>query len=160
MPKTNAQAQEIGNTIRQLRLEGGYDSRSSFIGTKSLKGKLTQEGLRKIESGERVPKMETLHRLTHALGASPEVVKKLEHLALEKSIERATRRAGNVSVQFAIDGQMLDVSALPTKKQTEDFVRKTVDDLIEVTKRLGMDGPDDEKYFRQRARAVLLRNLT
>jgi transcriptional regulator with XRE-family HTH domain len=157
MTKNNAV--EIGETIKKMRIDKGYESRSSFVESRTLKNKITQEGLRKIEAGERVPKIDTLRRLTKALGASSRVVKQLERLALEKHVERATRRAGNVDVKFSIEGKSVEVTTLPTKKRTEDFVRRTVDDLIEIGNRLGITDGQDEKYFRQHARNILLRNL-
>lgn len=154
-----AQATQIGDTIRKLRLDGGYTSRASLVDSRPLKGKITQEGLRKIEAGERVPRLETLHRLTTALGASPSTVKRLETLALRTSIERATRRAGNVKVHFSIQGKPMDVESLPPKRKTEAFVRKTVSDLIEVAERLGLIADEDDEYFRQHARHIILKNL-
>lgn len=155
-----AQSVRIGETIRKLRVDGGFKSRASLVGSRPLKGKITQEGLRKIEAGERVPKLETLRRLTKALGASETTTKMLEDLALRKSIERVTRRVGNVKVRFSINGRPMDIERLPPKKKTEAFVRKSVSELMEVANTLGLLMEQDEEFFRLRARSILIENLS
>jgi predicted transcriptional regulator len=149
---------EIGKTIREARLNKGYESRASLVGTKKLAGKITQEGLRKIEAGERVPRLENLRMIAEALGLKEKAIKSLEQMALRANVERAVKRSGNANVMVAIQGKPLRIAQLPPKRKTEAFVRGAVTELLDVVKKYGV-GAADEEHFRQHARAILLRRL-
>jgi transcriptional regulator with XRE-family HTH domain len=153
------QAKIIGDAIMEARLANGYRSRASLVDTKKLKSKITQEGLRKIEHGQRVPKLENLRLLAETLGISQRKIRELEKLALEANIQRATRRAGNATVSFEIEGKPIKLFALPPKRKTEAFVRRTVDELVRVVNRYGVL-PKDTEHFRRHARSILLRRLS
>lgn len=156
--ETCVQAEAIGRVIKQARLDNGFKSRASLVETKKLKGVLTQEGLRKIEGGERVPKLENLHALAGVLGLGVQVTKALEKLALEANIKRVTRRAGNASVSFIIDGKPVKIEALPPKRKVEKYVREVVDKLVVVVAKYGVLEADLQ-HFRMNARHILLSNL-
>jgi transcriptional regulator with XRE-family HTH domain len=152
------QAKEIGEAIMQARLEHGYNSRASLVETRKLKTRITQEGLRKIERGERVPRLENLRLLCETLGISRSRTKQLESLALDAVIQRVARRAGNATVTFEIEGRPLKVFALPPKRKTEAFVRDVVRELVSVVDKYGLLDKDVE-HFRRHARNVLLKRL-
>jgi hypothetical protein len=152
------QAKVIGDTIMEARLAKGYSSRASFVETKQLKARLTQEGLRKIEHGQRVPKLENLRLLGETLGLSPRKLRELERLALEATIERAARRAGNATVTFEIEGKPVKLYALPPQRKTEKFVRDVVSKLVTMVSRYGVLDEDVE-HFRRHARSTLLKRL-
>jgi len=151
-------AVEIGKTIRQARIDHGFKSRASLVGTKKLKGKITQEGLRKIEQGERVPRLENLRALAEALDIGPKNIRKLERMALEANVARVTRRAGNATVTFQIEGKPLRIDALPPKRKSEAFVRDTVHQLVEIVSKYGIM-EEDVEHFRRYARSVLYKQL-
>jgi transcriptional regulator with XRE-family HTH domain len=157
--QTQTAAQEIGKIIRDARIDKGFPTRASLVGSRPLKGKITQEGLRKIEQGERVPRFENLELIARTLGLSDKSVKKLERLALQTSIARATRQAGNVDVSFRIEGRPMKVMALPPKRKTEAFVRGAVEDLLKVVNKYGVL-PEDLEHFRSHARDILLKKLS
>jgi len=158
MNEATTQAEAIGRVIKQARLDQGYQSRSSLVGTKGLKGVITQEGLRKIEGGERVPRLENLHALASVLGLGPKKTRELEKLALEASIKRVTRRAGNAPVTFSIDGKAVRLDVLPPKRKVEKYVRETVEQLISLVAKYGLLD-EDIKHFRMNARHILLSKL-
>lgn len=153
----NEQAAVIGRTLMEARKNAGY-SRNALVHTRKLKGKLTGEGLRKIEQGERIPRFENIKLLGDVLGLSDREVKKLQYLALEKNVERVTKRSGNASVTFAIEGKAIKVEALPPKRRTERFVRTVVDDLLKVVEKYGLMEADLE-HFRRHARSAILKQL-
>ena len=159
MNNTQVAALQIGRTIRDARLDSGFKSRASLVGTKKLKGKLTQEGLRKIEAGERVPRLENLHLIAQTLGIGPRKTKELEKLALKTNIQRVTKRAGNATVTFSINGSPVRVEALPPRRKTEAFVRESVNKLVEVVQKYGVM-PEDIDHFRRHARSILLQQLS
>jgi transcriptional regulator with XRE-family HTH domain len=151
-------AVEIGKEVMRLRLDRGYTSRVSLVESRPLKNKLTEEGLRKIEAGERVPRVETLHRICKALGLSARKTKILEKRALEKVVERAARRSGNIAVKIEIEGSPVFVPRLPPPRKVETFVRDSVTDLVEIVRLYGVMERDLD-HFRMHARAVLHRKL-
>jgi transcriptional regulator with XRE-family HTH domain len=153
------QAREIGEVLMQARLEHGYESRASLTETRKLRTKLTPEGLRKIERGERVPRLENLRLLCETLGISDRRAKKLERLALEANVQRVTRRAGNATVTFEIEGKPVKVFALPPRRKTEAFVRGVVGELVSLVDKYGLLEKDVD-HFRRHARNVLLKRLT
>lgn len=153
------QAKEIGEVIMQARLEHGYNSRASLVETRKLKTKITQEGLRKIERGERVPRLENLRLLCETLGISDCKSRQLERLALEANVQRVVRRAGNATVTFEIEGRPLKVFSLPPRRKTEIFVRDVVKELVSVVDKYGILEKDVE-HFRRHARNVLLKRLS
>lgn len=155
---TIPQAKEIGDIIMSARLAKGYESRAQLVETKRIKSKLTQEGLRKIENGERVPRLENIRLLAETLGLSGRKIKKMEQLALEANIQRVTRRAGNATVTFEIEGKPVKMFALPPRKKTEAFVRDVVSELVSVVDKYGVMEKDVE-HFRRSARNVLLKRL-
>lgn len=152
------QAREIGTALMQARLEHGFSSRASLVETRKLKTKITQEGLRKIERGERVPRLENLRLLCETLGISERRAHQLERLALEANIKRVTRRAGNATVTFEIEGRPVKMFALPPKSRTESFVRDVVGELVGLVDKYGILEKDVE-HFRRSARNVLLKRL-
>lgn len=158
MNTTIPQARVIGGMIRDARLENGYTSRSSLVGTKKLKNRLTQEGLRKIEQGERVPRLENLHLLCSVLGISKKKTTQMERLALEANIQRATKAAGNATVSFKIEGKPVKMYAVPPKRRTETFVRDVVGELVTIVRRYGVLD-EDVDHFRRHARSALLKRM-
>lgn len=155
---TIPQAVEIGRVIRDARLQLGYENRAQLVNSRPLKGKITAEGLRKIEAGERVPRLETIEELGNKLGLSKRRIKALQKIALETNIGRVTRRAGNVDVRFEIDGKPIRLTRLPAKKKVEGFVREVVDELTGLIDRIG-GSQQDQDYFRRHARDVLIKRL-
>lgn len=151
-------AVEIGRAIREARLDHGFKSRAALVETKKLKGKITQEGLRKIEQGERVPRLENLRSLADALLIGPKKTRALEKMALEANVVRMARRAGNATVTFQIEGKPLRVDSLPPKRKTESFVREAVSNLVAVVNKYGILDADVE-HFRRHARSILLKQL-
>lgn len=151
-------ATEIGNTLRQARLDMGYTSRATAVETKKLKGRITQEGLRKIEHGERIPKLENLQRLAETFGLSQKKTQELVRGALEANIKRAAKRAGNATVTFQIEGRPVRVHALPPNRKVEAFVRETVEKLLGRMEKYQVR-PEDLVDFRMHARAILLKQL-
>jgi transcriptional regulator with XRE-family HTH domain len=152
-------AQEIGRIIREARLDKGFSTRASLVESRPLKGKLTQEGLRKIEQGERIPRFKNLDLIARTLGLSKKKIRELEDLALRTSIERVTRQVSNSSVSFEIDGKPMTVKSLPPKRQIEFFVRGTVEELLKVVDKYGVL-PDDLEHFRRVARTIILKKLS
>ena len=153
----NTQAAVIGRTIMQARVDAGY-SRNALVHTRKLKGRITGEGLRKIEQGERVPRFENIKLLGDVLGLSDHKIRELQHLALEKNVERVTKRSGNASVTFQIHGKPVKVEALPPKRKTEAFVRSVVEDLIKIVDKYGVMREDLE-HFRRHARNQMFKHL-
>jgi hypothetical protein len=154
----DSNAVEIGKTIRQARIDHGFKSRAALVGTRKLKGKITQEGLRKIEQGERVPRLENLRALAETLEIGSKNIRKLERMALEANVARVTRRAGNATVTFQIEGKPLRIDALPPKRKMENFVRGTVTQLVDVVNKYGILDADVD-HFRRHARSILLKQL-
>lgn len=152
-------AQEIGRIIREARLDKGFTTRASLVESRPLKGKITQEGLRKIEQGERVPRFKNLDLIARTLGLSKMKVHELERLALRTSIERVTKQISNSDVTFEIEGRPMKVKTLPPKKQVEHFVRDSVEELLKVVEKYGVL-PDDLVHFRRTARHLLLKKLS
>lgn len=153
------QAIEIGRVIETARLAHGYESRQQLVDTRKLRNKITQEGLRKIEKGERVPRLENLQMLCEALGISGRRTKELEKLALEATMKRAARRAGNATITVQLEGKPIKVFALPPKRKTEKFVREVVTELVSVVDKYGVM-PQDIEHFTRHARSILLRKLS
>ena len=158
MDTTIPQARTIGAAIMEARLAAGYQSRASLVETKKLRSKLTQEGLRKIEHGQRVPRLENIRLLGETLGLSQRKLKELERLAMEANIARTVRRSGNATVTFEIEGKPVKLFALPPKRKTERFVREVVGELVKVVNRYGVMEQDVE-HFRRHARSALLKRL-
>lgn len=154
----NRTAIEIGRTIREARLNKGYSNRSAFVQTRKLSGKITGEGLRKIEEGERVPKFHNLRLLADALDLSDDVVRSMEKKALKTNVERVTRRAGNIPVSFKIDGEPMKIATLPPHRKVEGFARDVVEELVKLVDKYGVL-PEDLVHFRRHARHVLLKRL-
>lgn len=155
-----AAALKIGRTVRDARLDAGYDTRASFLDTVKMKKKLTEEGLRKIEAGDRVPRLETLRRLCGALGLSTPTCKNLEELALRTNLERAAVQAGNGGCVVQVRGKVISARPAQAQPQQEEFVRKSVDEIMEVVGQMGgFATPDMKSYFRRHTRRVLLSNL-
>lgn len=155
---TIPQAVEIGRVFEAARLSHGYTSRASLVETKKLRSKITQEGLRKIERGERVPRLENIRLLSEVLGLSERRTKALEKLALEANIQRVTRRAGNATVDFKIEGKPVKLFALPPKRKVEHVVREIVEELSQIVYKYGvMD--EDVEHFRRHARHSLLKRM-
>lgn len=152
-------AVEIGKALRQARLDNGFKSRAALVETKRLKGKITQEGLRKIEQGERVPRLENLRSLAEALSIGPKNTRKLERMALEANVLRVARRAGNATVTFQIEGRPLRVDAIPPKRKTEAFVREAISKFGPLLSKLGIEIEEDLLYFKRHARSILLEQL-
>jgi hypothetical protein len=150
---------EIGKVLKNARLDSNNTSRRQFVQKKELKGKITSEGVRKIEEGERVPKLENIRLLAGALNLPKKQVKRLEDMALKKTVERATRKAGNISVTFKIAGEPMLIQRLPPKRKAEMFARDVVQDLIPVLGKLGVEIPEDIDLFRRTARSMVLKRL-
>ena len=159
MGQTQTAALEIGRTIREARLDMGYTTRASLVETRPLKGKITQEGLRKIEQGERVPRFENLDLIARTLGLSKHKVKELKELALRTSIARVTHQMSNADVTFEIEGRPMRVTALPPKRNAEAFVREAVEELLKLVDKYGVL-PADLVPFRRHARNILLHKLS
>lgn len=156
----NNVAVEIGETLRKARLDRGYESRASLVETRKLRGKIGSEGLRKIEAGERIPRLENLRILGEALGLPERKIKELEKKALVVNVERQVRKAGNVNATVHITGTPVRVEALPPRRKVEAYARKTVNDLIVLADRMGwFQIEQDREWFRRHARSTLLRNL-
>lgn len=149
----------IGKILRNARIDKGYHSRSSLVETKGLKGRLTHEGLRKIEAGERVPRLENLRAIAEALGLKEVAIRRLERMALQSKVSTVARKAGNASISFAIDGKPFRVESLPPRRKTEHFVRGAVTELLDVVRKYGILEADEE-HFRRHARAILLKRLS
>ena len=149
----------IGAVIRDARLRAGYESRNQFVESVPLKGKLTAEGLRKIEAGERVPRMETIETLGRKLGFSDRRIRQLQKISLESNVVRAARRAGNVDVTVHMEGKPIHVSRLPPRRKVDGFVQEVVQELSGYIDLMG-GSTDDVEYFRRKAKEVLLRRLT
>lgn len=152
------QAKIIGEMLMDARLKKGYRSRAQLVDTRRLRNKITQEGLRKIEHGERVPRLENIRLLAETLGLSKKKTKEMETLALEANIQRVTRRAGNATVSFEIEGKPLKMFALPPHRKTEKFVREAVVELVGIVDKYGVLDQDLE-HFRRTARNVLLKRM-
>lgn len=151
-------AKNIGAEIRNTRIRRGFVTRAAFLKEAGLN--LTQEGLRKIEAGERVPKLENLRRIGEVLRISPRRLKELETLALAFKVERVTRKAGNVTATVRIDGKPLRVESLPTQRKTEEFARKTTEEIMALAERLGwFKIPEDRDWFRRHTRQTILTNI-
>lgn len=153
-------AREIGNVLRDARIGSGNTSRNAFAQQVKIRGKITGEGIRKIEEGERIPRLENIRLLGEACGLSKTKIKALEKKALEVNVKRVTKRAGNATVEVKIDGKPLRVVALPPHRKAELFTRTTVNSLIEVLAKLGVDNPKDIEYFTRHARSTILKNLS
>ena len=151
-------AQEIGRIIREARLGAGFSTRASLVESRPLKGKITQEGLRKIEQGERVPRFKNLDLIARTLGLSKKKVKGLEELALRTAVARVTHQVANSDVTFEIEGKPMAVKALPPKRKSEEYVRASVEDLLKLVDGYGVLAAD-LAHFRRMARHILLKRL-
>lgn len=146
--------EEIGQTIRRARVDKGYRSRASLVDS-HLRGVITQEGLRKIEMGERIPLLENLRKITDALDIKASVVQEMEEAALQKNLSRAARRSGSQKA-FKVEGS--SVRYLPPKKELEKMVREIVTNLVELVGKYGVM-EEDLDHFRMHARDELLKRL-
>lgn len=144
----------IGRAIEDARLRNGFSTRSELVNQPKLKGKLTQEGLRKIEQGARVPRLETLQLLAKVLGLTKATVRPLERAALRTNIMRAVKRSGNATVSFRIDGEPVKMFALPPKRKTEQFVRSVVTSMLAKLEKYGLS-EEDMGRIRMELREVL-----
>lgn len=153
-------ALKIGRALRSARIDKGHSSRRAFVhGSAVLKNHITPEGVRKIEFGERVPKLENIRLLCKALDLPEKQMKDLEKMAMEVSVERVARRAGNANITFRIQGEPLRIQRLPPKKKAEEFARAVVSDLIPFLLKIGVEIPDDLDYFRRVARSAILARM-
>lgn len=150
----------IGKTLRNARLDSGHKSRRAFVhGSAVLKNRITPEGVRKIEHGERVPKLENVRMLAKALDLPEKKTKELETWALQASVGRVARRSGNADISFRIQGSPMQIQRLPPKKKAEDFTRAVVSDLMPILTKIGVEIPEDFDYFRRVARSTILKRL-
>jgi transcriptional regulator with XRE-family HTH domain len=149
---------EIGKVLLEARQKKGY-SRNALVHTKKLKGKITGEGLRKIEYGERIPKFPTLRLLADTLGISDGRLRQLEKIALEKQVERLAKKTGREKVTFQIEGKPIRMLHIRADKHLEDKVRNVVEDMAKIVDMYGvMD--EDVAHFRRHARTVLLKQFS
>lgn len=149
----------IGKIFYEERIRCGYISRSSLVESKQLKGKLTGEGLRKIEQGERLPRQENIELLGKVLGLSDSKIKEISTLAMSENIKRVTRRAGNVDVKLEIDGKAVRIVHLPPMQKVEEFAREVAEELVKMVDSYGVM-EEDISHFRRYARSVILRHLS
>lgn len=160
MSQTIPEAVKIGKIIEAARLEKKFNSRAALIDQPKIKGKLTGEGLRKIEHGERLPRLDNLRLLTEYLGVPEPKIQEMEKLVLKKSIERAARKAGNAQILFFLDGKPIRITRLPSKKKAEDFTRSVITELEALGEKLGWWAiAEDKEWFRKQARAIILKKL-
>ncbi len=152
------ESNRIGRALEDARLSKGFTTRSELVSQQKLKGKLTQEGLRKIEIGERIPRLETLRLLAKVLGLKRSVMKPLEHEALKTNIMRTVKKTGNATVSFSLDGVPVKMWALPPKKKTEQFVRGTVTAMLKRLEKYGLS-EQDLASIRMELREVLYSQL-
>lgn len=155
---TNRTALKIGKVIEEARIGHGYTSRQSFVDTRRLKGTITQEGLRKIEKGERIPRLENLRRIGQTLGINDRRMKELEELALRENVKRVAKKSDR-QVVLHISGKPMVVNPLPPKKKHEDVTRRAVDRIVEATVDKYGVLPEDIEHFRRYARAIILEEL-
>lgn len=158
-PAVDAIAKRIGKTLKNARVDMGYSKRRQFVQKTQLKNKITSEGVRKIEEGERVPRLENIRMLGEALELPEKTLKLLEKLALRANVSRVAKRAGNAKITFRIEGVPLQIQRLPPKRKAEEFARQVVSDIIPVLTKLGMEIPEDVDYFRRNARQAILQRL-
>jgi len=151
--------QEIGKVLKQAREEAGY-SRNALVQTKKLKGKITGEGLRKIEYGERIPRFETLRLLAEALGISDRNIRALEKTALEKTVERTVKKLGREKVTFQVEGRpvKMAISNVSSSKVVNQ-VRQAIEDMTKIVNLYGVMA-EDVAHFRRHARTVLLKQFS
>lgn len=154
------QTQSIGDIIRKARETKGL-SRNALVHSKKLKGKITGEGLRKIEYGERIPRFPTLRMLADALGMSDSRLKQLEEQALEKQAERFAKKAGREKVTFKVQGRHVNLVGSRTHNaELEKRVRGAVEELIPLIDMYGVLMGDDKEHFRPRARQIILKHFS
>jgi hypothetical protein len=158
-PDAAAIARTIGKELKNARIDSGYTKRRQFVAKSELKNKITPEGVRKIEEGERIPKLENIRMLCSALSLPKKKEKELENLALKASVSRVVRRAGNAKVTFRIEGVPVQIQRLPPKKKAEEFARDVVSDIIPFLNVLGVEIPEDIENFRRVARKAILDRL-
>ena len=159
MGQVQTAALEIGRTIRAARLDAGFSTRASLVESRPLKGRITQEGLRKIEQGERVPRFENLDLIARTLGLSKKKIRELKELALRSSVARVTQQIANVDVTFEIEGRPMKVATLPPKRKAEGFVREVVEELLKLVDKYGVL-PQDLEHFQRHSRHILLTKLS
>lgn len=160
MSQTIPEAVKIGKVIEAARLGAGYKSRAALINAPKIAGKLTGEGLRKIEHGERLPRLDNLRLLSEHIGIPEDKIQEMEKLVLKKSIERAARKAGNAQILFFLDGKPVRVTRLPAKKKAEEFARDVVAELELLGEKLGWWAiAEDKEWFRKQARNIILKKL-
>lgn len=152
-------AVEIGKVFEEARHKRGY-SRNAVVQTKKLRGKLTSEGLRKIEKGERVPRFETIRTLAEAFELPESQIRKLETKALELTVERTAKKLPRSSVSFQVKGAPLRIIQRPkAEKKQEAFVRGVVEELVDMIHKYGVMEAD-ETHFRQFARNTIYKHMT
>lgn len=152
------EAKIIGKTITKARLAAGYDNRVDLVETRVLRGKLTSEGLRKIEDALRTPRVETVQNLCRALSIPAKTEKHLKRLAVQAAVKRAARRAGNIDVKVKVGGQALALWHLPPTKKIERFVRDVVTDVTRLMDRIGIPDQDID-FVRKSTRGILHAHL-
>lgn len=150
--------EEIGKVLMRARQDKGY-SRNALVQTKKLKGKITGEGLRKIEYGERIPRFETLRLLAETLGISDRNIRNLERQALEKTVERIAKKTGREKVTFQVEGRAVRLLATPSSSQLENRVRSAIEDLTKLVDVYGVM-KEDVAHFRRHARSVLIKQFS
>lgn len=154
----NTQEIGIGKVLMNARIEQGY-SRNALVQTKSLKGKITGEGLRKIEYGERIPRFETLRHLANALGLKEKHIVALERQALEKTVERITKKSHREKVSFQIEGRPVRMVTTQSSSKLENKVRDAVEQMTSVMNLYGLMN-EDVAHFRRHARTILLKQFS
>lgn len=149
---------EIGQVLMKARMDKGY-SRNALVHTKKLEGKITGEGLRKIEHGERIPKFATIRLLAQTLGLSDRNIRALERQALEKTVERITKKSGREKVTFQVEGRAVRQVTSPTDADLENRMRLAIEDLAKIVDRYGVM-KEDIAHFRRHARGVLIQKFS
>jgi transcriptional regulator with XRE-family HTH domain len=147
----------IGQAFLEAREKLGY-SRNALVQTKKLKGKITGEGLRKIEHGERIPHFENIRLLGDVLGLSDRRIKELEKDALSARVERIVKKTHREKVTFQIKGRPLKMLTPQADKKMEASIRQSVDEMGKVITKIGGSSMDVE-YFTRHARNILYKNL-
>lgn len=87
-------ASGLGGTIRQMRKASSYRGLEAFASQASM----SKEGLRKIESGDRLPTRETLTKLLEAGNAPDDQITELQQLR-----DRTQAKRDGLDVQNARD---------------------------------------------------------
>jgi transcriptional regulator with XRE-family HTH domain len=152
------EAQEIGRTLLEAREKMGY-SRNALVHTKKLKGKITGEGLRKIEHGERIPHFENIRLLGDVLGLSEKRIKELEETAFEARVERIAKKTHRQKVTFQIKGRPIKLLTPQADKKMETSIRQSVSEMGKIVEKIG-GSQQDVEYFTRHARNILYKHMS